>query len=220
MFVDLPLNLSTKPDNSYKNHNTRHHQCNTPAATPSPTTPTSLVMRTTGPGIWSPASVLEAEQQTKIHSYIATHFIAQHHNIPLPLVNNATPLLQASLALANNNNNSIIKNNNGVGGKGLEGKSKNSRANNGKSSPAHAALIQNNSNGTKDLIGATHNHANTKGSRARASPVSVSSSTEVTVKTKKPKKSQNGSPRTFQVRLVYYNLLNYLKKLLNSSTIL
>lgn len=161
-------------------------------------------MRTTGPGIWSPASVLEAEQQTKIHSYIASHFIAQHHNIPLPLVNNATPLLQASLALANNNNNSIIKNNNGVGGKVSEGvKSKNSRANNGKSSPAHAALIQNNSNGTKDLIGATHNHANTKGSsKARASPVSVSSSTEVTTKTKKPKKSQNGSPRTFQVRFV------------------
>ncbi|ODN01967.1 Zinc finger protein-likeGfi-1b [Orchesella cincta] len=204
---DLPLNLSTKPSNHYQS---RHHYSTpitiststTPAATPSPTGG----MRT-GPGIWSPASVLEAEQQTKIQSYIATHLLAHHlnphahHTHPSALAS-ATPLLQASLALTTNNNN-----NNNAKSKGSEKQSRTSRAHNGgsgKTSPhsiVQPHLLSLNCNGTKELIGANLNNNNnnntTKGqSRARASPVSVSSSTEVPKK--KAKKSQNGSPRTFQ----------------------
>lgn len=211
LFLDLPLNLSTKPGNPYQNY--RHHPYSspttTPAATPSPT------MRTTGPGIWSPASVLEAEQQTKFQSYIASHLIAQHlnpnhHSISLV---SATPLLQASLALTNNNNN--IVSNGGGSNKSMEnvivkGKGSRAKANLLNSINNNNNCTSNNHNGTKDLIGANINNNNvatnnTKGnqSRARASPVSVSSSTEVATKptSKKTKKSQNGSPRTFQVRM-------------------
>jgi len=144
--------------------------------------------------------------------HLNPHHHTTPHNIPSSLAS-ATPLLQASLALTTNNNN----NNNNTKSKGIEKQSSRNSRGSGKSSPhsivQQSHLLNLNCNGTKDLIGANqNNNNNTKGqsqsSRARASPVSVSSSTEVPKK--KAKKSQNGSPRTFQVSQSYHSFIQVI----------
>lgn len=210
-FSDMPLNLSLKPAPSATgspqqgplppttmmlsnhgvlshhryHHQNYHHNNSSSSSSSSPTTKLSIDLPhnpQASPGIWSPASVLEEEEQRRrLHNYILTSHLL---NAQQQSQNTSTsPILQNSLQQITLPGGTITKDNvHGITVTNLK-----------KEHPLMDALISTSgqSNGAGGMLDPHHLLAESASS-------SASSPTATNVKKKGTKKSGN-SPRTFQV---------------------